>query len=89
MVNREELVGTTEYLTLYASCRINRCRYNRVRLYFRMIHAKRTPCLKRTRVGIETSANIIFNSILLTGSRRGVFGIVTIYGLDRPGFESR
>jgi hypothetical protein len=28
------LIGTTEYLTLYAGCRINRCRYNRVRLYF-------------------------------------------------------
>jgi hypothetical protein len=29
MVNSEELIGTAEYLTLYASCRINRCRYNR------------------------------------------------------------
>jgi hypothetical protein len=33
MVNCEELVGTTEYLTLYARCHINRCRYSRVRLY--------------------------------------------------------
>ena len=65
MVNREELIGTTEYLTLYESCRINRCRYNRVRLYFRMIHVKRTAFLKRTRVCIETSAYIILNSILL------------------------
>ena len=32
MVNSEELIGTTEYLTLYAGCRIKRCRYNRVRL---------------------------------------------------------
>jgi hypothetical protein len=33
MVNSDELIGTTENLTLYARC-INRCRYNRVRLYF-------------------------------------------------------
>jgi hypothetical protein len=30
MGNSEELIGTTEYLTLYARYRINRCRYNRV-----------------------------------------------------------
>jgi hypothetical protein len=29
MVNSEELIGTTEYRTLYAGCRIDRCRYNR------------------------------------------------------------
>jgi len=34
MVNSEELIGTTEYLTLYAGCGINRCRYNRIRVYF-------------------------------------------------------
>ena len=33
-VNSEELIGTTEFLTLYTECRINRCRYNRVRLCF-------------------------------------------------------
>jgi hypothetical protein len=33
MVNIEELIGTTEYLTLQGRCRINRCRSNRVRLY--------------------------------------------------------
>jgi hypothetical protein len=33
MVNSEELIGTTDYLTLYTRCHINRCRYNRVRLY--------------------------------------------------------
>jgi hypothetical protein len=33
MVNSEELIGTIEYPTLYTRCRINRCRYNRVRLY--------------------------------------------------------
>jgi hypothetical protein len=31
MVNNEELIGTTEYLALYMKCRMNRCRYNRVR----------------------------------------------------------
>jgi len=30
--NSEELIGITEYLTLWTRCRINRCRYNRVRL---------------------------------------------------------
>jgi hypothetical protein len=34
MVNSEELIGTTEYLTLQTRCRLKRCRYNRVRLYF-------------------------------------------------------
>jgi hypothetical protein len=34
MVNSEELVGITEYLTLYTRCRVNQYRYNRVRLYF-------------------------------------------------------
>ena len=34
MVNSEESIGTTEYLTLQTRCRINRCRYNRVQLYF-------------------------------------------------------
>jgi hypothetical protein len=33
MVISEELIGTTEHLTLYARCRIDRCRYNRVLLY--------------------------------------------------------
>ena len=28
--NSEELIGTTEYLTLYSRCRRNRCRCNRV-----------------------------------------------------------
>jgi len=33
MVNNEELIGITEYRTLYTRRRINRCRYKRVRLY--------------------------------------------------------
>jgi hypothetical protein len=33
MVNSDELIGTTEHLTLETRCRINRCRYNRFRLY--------------------------------------------------------
>jgi hypothetical protein len=33
MINSEELIGTTEYLTLQRRCRINRCCYNRSRLY--------------------------------------------------------
>jgi len=33
MVNSDELIDTTKYLTLYTRCRRNHCRYNRVRLY--------------------------------------------------------
>ena len=33
MVNSEELTGKTEYLTSYTRSRINRCRYNRVRMH--------------------------------------------------------
>jgi hypothetical protein len=32
MVNSEELICATVYVTLYTRCRVNRCRYNRVRL---------------------------------------------------------
>jgi hypothetical protein len=35
MVNSEDMNGTTEYLTLYARCRINGCCYNQVRLYYK------------------------------------------------------
>jgi hypothetical protein len=31
MVNSDELIGTTEYLTLYTRCHTNRRRYKRVR----------------------------------------------------------
>ena len=33
MVNSEGLIGTTECLTLYTRCRINRYRFKRVPLY--------------------------------------------------------
>jgi hypothetical protein len=33
MVNSEELIGTTEHVALYERYLLNRCRYNRVRLY--------------------------------------------------------
>jgi hypothetical protein len=33
MVKSEKLIGTKEYLTLWAMCRSNRCRYKRDRLY--------------------------------------------------------
>jgi hypothetical protein len=35
MVNSEELIGATEYLTLQTGCRISRCRYNGVYLYIK------------------------------------------------------
>ena len=37
MVNSEDLIGTTEYVAVYARCRLNRCRYNRVLLYIIVI----------------------------------------------------
>jgi hypothetical protein len=36
MVNSEELIDATEYLTLQSRCRINRYRYNRVLLYIEL-----------------------------------------------------
>jgi hypothetical protein len=33
MVNSDELIGTTEYVTLYTECHLNGYRYNRVRLH--------------------------------------------------------
>ena len=33
MVKNEKLIGSSEYVTIYAECRINRCRHNRVRQY--------------------------------------------------------
>jgi hypothetical protein len=29
MINSEESMGTTEHVTLYTRCRLNRCRYSR------------------------------------------------------------
>jgi hypothetical protein len=37
MANSEKLIGTTEHVTLYMMCRLNRRRYNRVWLYFQFI----------------------------------------------------
>jgi hypothetical protein len=37
IVNSEELIGTTEYLSLWTRCSISQCRYNRFRLYYVMI----------------------------------------------------
>jgi hypothetical protein len=36
MVNSDELIGTTGHVTLYTRCLLNRCRYNRFRLYFQV-----------------------------------------------------
>jgi len=43
--NSKELIGTTEYLTLYTGCRINRCRYNRVPLFLSPLLIQ-TDCLQ-------------------------------------------
>jgi hypothetical protein len=41
MLNSDELIGATEYLTLETSWRINRCRYKRVRLYLYVCQVRR------------------------------------------------
>jgi hypothetical protein len=42
MFNSAESTGTAEYLTLYTRCRINQCRYKRVRLYLPQNNCKVT-----------------------------------------------
>ena len=42
MVSTEKLIGTTEHVTLCTRCRLNRCRYNRVRLYL-LVGGHRLP----------------------------------------------
>jgi hypothetical protein len=44
MANSDELIGTVEYLKPQTNCRINRCRYNRVRLNF--FFQKTPPCME-------------------------------------------
>ena len=44
MVNSEELISNTEYLTLGMRHRINRCCYNQVRQYFYIILMPFTVC---------------------------------------------
>jgi hypothetical protein len=42
MVNSGELIGATEYLTLYAKRCVNRYRYKRVRLYMMLRNVSHT-----------------------------------------------
>jgi len=35
VINSEEVIGTADYLTLLAGCRVNQCRYIRVQLFYR------------------------------------------------------
>jgi hypothetical protein len=51
MVNNEELIGTTEYLTLQTRCRIKCGRYNRVRLY--ILTQQATPISTVIRLGLD------------------------------------
>jgi hypothetical protein len=56
MVNSDEVTGATEYLTLYEykRCRIKRCRYNWVQLYYtssrriRTIESRHASILKQS-----------------------------------------
>jgi hypothetical protein len=53
MVNGEELIGNTEYLTLYTRCRINR--YKWVRLYF---HVRRKNVLVSFHSSLRSGVNL-------------------------------
>jgi hypothetical protein len=48
MVNSAELIGATEYLTLQARCRINRCLHNRVRPYLHHSACRKVNTPQRT-----------------------------------------
>jgi len=45
MVNNEELIGITEYRTLYMRCRINRCRYKRFDCIYIWVCSSQKLCL--------------------------------------------
>jgi hypothetical protein len=47
MVNSEELICATDDLTLRARCRIDRCRYNEVGLYFLKLTGMNTTVQKQ------------------------------------------
>jgi hypothetical protein len=44
MVNSDELISTTENVTLQARCRTNRCRCNRISLYIYYLHYVKLSC---------------------------------------------
>ena len=71
MVYSKELIGTTEYLTLYVRCRINRCRYNRVQI--RGMGTMRFPCdstdFRRVR-NIEKNDNCLVMPVRPQGTTR-------------------
>ena len=42
----KELIGTSHCLTIYTRCRINLCRYNRVRVYI-LLHGQSIQVFRR------------------------------------------
>jgi len=65
MVNALELIGITEYLMLQTSCRINRCRYNGVRLYLSvpitlLVHNNITLFFS---LGVTTHCGFVFTAL--------------------------
>jgi hypothetical protein len=54
-VNSDEFIGTREYLTLQATCRINRCHYKRVQLYLCTAALKKLNSTKMKRMDITVT----------------------------------
>jgi hypothetical protein len=60
MVNGEELIGTTQYLTLQTRCHIDQCHYNRVQL-----------CIKNPSYDLFYDTLRILAYVLLNGTMIG------------------
>jgi hypothetical protein len=67
MVNSKELIGTTQYLTVYATCCINQSRYNRVRLYFVLLHSYLQAYTVFLWLDLYRQTSFLFISRLLDG----------------------
>jgi len=88
MVNSEELIGNTEYLTLCTRCRINLCHYNRVRLYMQRYvfvwdvgRFKSDGCSKKMVLD-----EIMYPTSLCEGTVSNVNCILIVFLLKQTGF---
>jgi hypothetical protein len=77
MIKGEELIGITEYLTLYTMCRINRCPHNRLRLSFVCFGYKITGSIEKVEGPQEARGPHFFVTGLVT-NRPTVISNITI-----------
>jgi len=52
MAKSEELIGIKKKLTLWTRSRINRCRYNRVRLYPVIVFEQAKPQIRSSKLNV-------------------------------------